>query len=271
LANVPKWVNRITGGWQMGIIYNLQSGQPLSIFAAETMFGSSANSAAGCDAYSGVFGTTGTSCASSLTFPDIVSPLWSNVEGHFKRNGTDGSSTYFGNPNPFGIIPDPQCTSGTVSLSPDRPGLNPLANGCNMKALVLKVPEGTPGAFPLSATDPTPVLIMLQNPMPGHQGSLGGGTMRQPGRFYLDANISKTIMITESRGIQIRVDATNVLNHPTPADLYLSLGPSTDSADQVLERFNTSTSARSALASGCFGYNQSCGRQIQFGIRMINN
>ena len=76
----------------------------------------------------------------------------------------------------------------------------------------LEGPEGTAGAFPMSATDPTPVLIMLQNPLPGHQGSLGGGTMRQPGRFYLDANLSKTFMFTETRGIQIRVDATNVLN-----------------------------------------------------------
>jgi hypothetical protein len=271
LSKAPGWLNRITGGWQMGVIYNLQSGQPMSIFAAETMFGSSAATATGCDAYSGTFGTGGANCASSLTFPDVVSPLWTNPQGSFRRNGSDGSSTYFGNPSPFGIISDPQCVNGTVALVADRPTLNPLSTNCNMRALVLKVPEGTPGAFPMSATDPTPVLIMLQNPMPGRQGNLGGGTMRQPGRFYLDANLSKTFMFTETRGIQIRVDATNVLNHATPSDLYLSLGPSGDTPDSVLAGFNSSTAARSALASGCFGSNVACGRQVQFGIRMINN
>ncbi|HEX4996597.1 MAG TPA: hypothetical protein VFY29_00120, partial [Terriglobia bacterium] len=271
LSTAPGWVTKILGGWQMGVIYNLQSGQPLSIFGAETMFGSSAATANGCDAYSGTLFQGGANCASGLVFPDVVSPLWTNPKGSFERNGDDGSLTYFGNPSPFAVIPDPQCTSGTVALNADRTGGMALAAQCNLKALVLKVPTGTPGAFALSDTDPTPVLIMLQNPLPGHQGSLGGGTMKQPGRFYLDANLAKTFMFTERRGIQIRIDATNVLNHPTPADLYLSLGPSTDSSDVIIDKFNTSNSQRSAFASGCVGINAFCGRQVQFGIRMINN
>ncbi|HEX4996740.1 MAG TPA: TonB-dependent receptor [Terriglobia bacterium] len=270
LSSAPGWLTRIVGGWQMGVIYNVQSGQPMSIYAGETMFGSSAAVASGCDSYSGTFGISGSNCASSLVFPDVVSTMWTNPQGHFEKNGENGDLTYFGNPSPFAVIPDPQCTSGTVGLNPDRPSGAALTGQCYLKALVMKVPAGTPGAFALSDTDPTPVLIMLQNPMPGHQGSLGGGTMKQPGRFYLDANLVKTFMFSERRGIQIRVDATNVLNHPTPSDLYLSLGPSTDSPDAIIDKFNTSNAGTSALATGCFAGNTACGRQIQFGIRMIN-
>ncbi|HEX4996741.1 MAG TPA: hypothetical protein VFY29_00845, partial [Terriglobia bacterium] len=268
LSHAPGWVTKILGGWQMGIIYNGQSGQPFSIVAGDMLYGSSSGSSNSCDAYSGTLFQNGTGCGSGLSFPDVVSPLWNNPSGSYRTE--NGITTYFGNPNPFAVIPDPQCTSGTVSLVADAANTQPLANSCNLKALVMKVAPGTPGAFPLSATDSTPVLIMLQNPAPGKQGSLGGSTMRQPGRFYLDANLAKTFMFTERRGIQIRLDATNVLNHPTPSDLYLNLGPASDSSDSIADAFNTSDSVRSAYASGCVGVNAFCGRQVQFSIRMIN-
>jgi hypothetical protein len=255
----------------MGIIYNGQSGAPFSISAADTLYGSTTGNGSFCDAYAGAGFSGASDCTSGLVFPDVVSPLWTNPQGKMRRDPTDGKVTYFGNPNPFSLIPDPQCSNGTVMMTPDRASGSSLASVCGLRALTLKVADGTPGAFPLSATDPTPVLIMLQNPMPGKQGSLGGGTMRQPGRFYLDANLVKTFMFTETRGIQIRVDATNVLNHPTPSDVYLNLGPQLTPVETVLERFNESTSERSAVANGCFAaLNAFCGRQVQVSFRMIN-
>jgi hypothetical protein len=270
LSKAPRWAHMILGGWQMGIIYNGQSGAPWSIAAGDSMYGSTTGSGAFCDAYAGAGFSGASNCTSGLVFPDIVSPLWTNPQGSMRRDPTDGRVTYFGNPNPFGVIADPQCSNGAVMTGLDRTGGTSLASQCALRALVLKVAPGTPGAFPLSPTDPTPVLIMLQNPMPGKQGNLGGGTMRQPGRFYLDANLVKTFMFTETRGIQIRVDATNVLNRPTPSDVYLNLGPQITPVETVLERFNESNPARSAVASGCLGTNVFCGRQVQFGIRMIN-
>jgi hypothetical protein len=270
LSKAPGWVHRILGGWQMGIIYNGQSGAPFTISAGDMMYGSSTGNASFCDAYAGVGFSTATQCSSGLGTPDIASPLWTNPQGKMSRDET-GAVTYFGNPNPFSLVPDPQCVNGTVMTGLDRAGGTSLASQCALRALVLKVPEGTPGAFPLSSTDATPVLIMLQNPMPGNRGTLGPSSMKQPGRFYLDANLSKTFMFTESRGIQIRVDATNVLNHPTPSDLYLNIGPQATSVQGTIDRFNTSTSDRSAFATGCVGGNAFCGRNVQFGIRMINN
>ena len=37
-------------------------------------------------------------------------------------------------------------------------------------------------------------------------------------KWTLDGNISKAFKLTESKSIQIRVDAINILNHPWPAD-----------------------------------------------------
>jgi hypothetical protein len=34
------------------------------------------------------------------------------------------------------------------------------------------------------------------------------------GKFQLDANISKTFKLTETKSFQIRVDSRNILNHP---------------------------------------------------------
>jgi hypothetical protein len=246
------------------------------------------NTGAGCNAYAGTAFSpsagTGLNCQSGLSFPDIASPLWSNPQGKLMRSPVDGNTNYFGNPSPFALIPDPQCVNGQyVAKNPfSDPGTFSLANNCGLQALVMKVPAGTPGAFFASQVDAgqTPVLIMLRNPLPGTQGTLGAQTMRQPARTYLDANLVKNFMLTERRGIQLRIDATNVMNRPQPADLYFSLGPGGS--------FNDSTSAAvRSLANGCFNQftsnstfqNQSalqnglanCGRNIQVGIRMINN
>ena len=40
--------------------------------------------------------------------------------------------------------------------------------------------------------------------------------MRGPGQFSLDANIQKRFRLTESKQLSLRIDTTNVLNHPTP-------------------------------------------------------
>jgi hypothetical protein len=296
LAHAPGIVTRILGGWQMSVIFNAQSGQPFSIYAGDTLYGVSSgvavtgnlNTGGGCNAYAGTAFSpsagTGLNCQSGLSFPDIVSPLWTNPRGKLQKNGPGGNTTFFGNPSPFALIPDPQCTNGEyVNRNAfTDPGTFNLANSCSLQALVMKVPAGTPGAFFASQVDSgaTPVLIMLQNPLPGKQGSLGAQTMRQPARTYLDASLSKNFMFSERRGVQLRVDATNVLNHPQPADLYFSLGPGGSFNDQ-------SSGATRALANGC--YNQytststaqnvtglqnglaNCGRQIQVSFRMINN
>jgi hypothetical protein len=271
LKSSSGWVARLVGGWQLGIIYNAQSGQPFSIIAGDTLYGFSGTdgNAGGCNAFSGTLGVSGANCASGLSYPDIVSPLWTDISGKAKKDGPGGTTTYFGYPAPFEYIRDPQCDNAVgrsaMTDASSAFGLSGTSQ-CSLRALVLKVAPGTPGAFYSSEVDggATPVLIMLQNPMPGKRGSLGAQTMRQPSRFYLDANLVKTFMFYERRGFQIRIDATNVLNHPTAPDQYFSLIGASTFAEQ-----NQSDSQATAFSSGCVAGNAFCGRQVQVSFRII--
>jgi hypothetical protein len=49
---------------------------------------------------------------------------------------------------------------------------------------------------------------------PGKRGTVGRQTISLPGTWSFDAAISKTVHITESTMLQIRMDSTNILNHP---------------------------------------------------------
>jgi hypothetical protein len=65
--------------------------------------------------------------------------------------------------------------------------------------------------------------IVLQNPKPGTRGNLGRQTFEFPGSWSFDANLSKSFRITESKTLQLRVDATNVFNHPVPSNPSLNI------------------------------------------------
>jgi hypothetical protein len=41
--------------------------------------------------------------------------------------------------------------------------------------------------------------------------------MELPGNWNYDASLSKLIRVRESKSLQLRVDAINVFNHPTPS------------------------------------------------------
>jgi hypothetical protein len=58
--------------------------------------------------------------------------------------------------------------------------------------------------------------IVLRNARPGELGTLGLRTIEGPGRWDLDANLQKSVRISEAKILTFRVDANNVMNHPTP-------------------------------------------------------
>ena len=53
-------------------------------------------------------------------------------------------------------------------------------------------------------------------PRPGEYGILSPGVIEGPGSYTVNANMGKTFQLTESKQLTIRVDATNILNHPAP-------------------------------------------------------
>jgi hypothetical protein len=52
------------------------------------------------------------------------------------------------------------------------------------------------------------------NPEPGQLSNLQKGYLRGPFFIGLDMNVVKRIQISETKNVELRVDAINVLNHP---------------------------------------------------------
>lgn len=56
--------------------------------------------------------------------------------------------------------------------------------------------------------------IIPQNAATGQLGTLGLRPIHGPGNWDMDANLQKTIRISESRNLTFRLDAANIFNHP---------------------------------------------------------
>ncbi len=71
--------------------------------------------------------------------------------------------------------------------------------------------------------------VILQNPLPGMRGNFGFNRLYYAGSWNADMAISKSIRFGESKGVQFRVDAKNIFNHPMPGT-YTALTPGSPSA-----------------------------------------
>jgi hypothetical protein len=74
------------------------------------------------------------------------------------------------------------------------------------------------------------IQYLLVNPAPGARGTLGQKTVESAGVFRFDANLQKSFRISESKSLQIRFDAQNVLNHPTAG---IALQPGTPTSYSI--------------------------------------
>lgn len=125
--------------------------------------------------------------------PDVVGPFSSKGFGKVQSGGDAGS--FFG--STFGRVSDPQCAVVAGDLQ----------RYCTIQAI----------------TDAKSGEVLLQNPKPGTRGSLGHATMELPGQWKFDAAMSKMVRIGETKSIQVRMDATNIFNHPAPNDPVLNI------------------------------------------------
>lgn len=179
LAGTHGWLAHAVEHWATGFIFQVAQGAPRSFL-------------------------TGNNFLYNNGRPNIVGP-WNNPKGHVTWNGNTGY--YFGNTQ-YATFQDPQCLNVTTKDN--------LQANCSLVGLAQVAAQGTPGVVPLSQGRYG--IPLLDNPMPGTQGNLGNLTMATFPRFALDGNLSKTIQISETKSVQIRFDALNILNHPTPSD-----------------------------------------------------
>jgi hypothetical protein len=117
--------------------------------------------------------------------------------GNVAWNSGDLNGNFFG--GKYKKVTDPQC----VTINATVPS---LAGVCTLTAVADQ--NGN---------------IVLQNPKPGTRGNLGQNVIEMPGVWTLDMSMAKRIKITESKRMQIRLDATNILNHPQPANPDLNI------------------------------------------------
>jgi hypothetical protein len=60
--------------------------------------------------------------------------------------------------------------------------------------------------------------VVLQNPQPGVRGNLGQNVIENPGTWTFDGSFGKRFKISEAKTVELRMDATNIFNHPQPAN-----------------------------------------------------
>jgi hypothetical protein len=131
----------------------------------------------------------------------IASQNWTLPHGDLQWSGNSGS--LYG--DAFTSTPDPQCTDAAQVTPGDKMGTNLQAsNVCTIVALARRNPDGTPGE------------VLLQYSKPGEVGNLGFGNFKAYGNWSMDMSASKSFNLSESKSVQVRVDTTNVFNHPTP-------------------------------------------------------
>ena len=151
----------------------------------------------------------------------IASPNWTLPEAKFDWADGAASGTLYG--NTYTSATDPQCLDGSQVAAGDRMGTN-LQSVCTLVAVARRNSDGTPGE------------VLLKYGKPGEVGNLGFGNFEYFGNWSLDASASKMFRLGETQSLQVRVDASNVLNHPTPAAPSFAAGAFGVSANKTGER-----------------------------------
>ena len=208
LGNSSGWLARVVEKWQTSVIFNTSSGNPRTVIAGH-MFYAGGNQ----------------NLDNGQNRADVVSPLFdTHMRGHAEWNGATG--TYYG-VNKFAQVNDPQCgDGGPVGNSATDPGGFDFRSNCALRAVALVNPDGSIGP------------ILLQNPLPGNRGTMPM-SLEALGKWRFDANLGKTFRISESKSFAIRIDATNVLNHPDLIDPDPQTGFSINTAGLVFGRIQS--------------------------------
>jgi hypothetical protein len=194
---------RLVERWSVSVIERNTSGLPRDAFGAQMMF----RSGGGDRPY---------------PRPDIIGP-W--VKPSLDPTWIGSAGWIYGGPGQYTNFKDPQCTNnvanGVIASNPDSgtgTGQFNFGNSCTLNGLAAIVAAGTPGAYPVLDASGNPTgqfaVNVLQNSMPGTQGNFPHSKLQLPRRQTLDANLSKSFRLSEDKSLQLRIDATNVLNHP---------------------------------------------------------
>jgi hypothetical protein len=173
-------LSRVVGGWQMSWIGNLYSGNPFTLSATtNTLYG------AGVPNQVGEF---------DRSAGQVVWNPGASTGGYFWDE--------FNNAAKYTLVTDPQCNNITTAQN--------LQGRCTLRAFV------DASTLVNGAAGPDTQYIFV-NPYPTERGNFQQSSLRRPGTWSADMAMMKSVRLTEGKSIQIRVDATNIFNHPNPS------------------------------------------------------
>jgi len=141
------------------------------------------------------FSVTAQSMLYANGVPDIVGPFSTKSSFAWPNGAKQGNLFADSSGQPlYAFTKDPQCSNtGLVAAS--------LASQCTLNA-VQRVSTSQ---------------IVLQTPLPGNAGTFGQHNLTGLPTWKTDLALQKRVRITESKLVTVRIDATNVFNHATPA------------------------------------------------------
>jgi hypothetical protein len=197
------WLKKSIEGWQLGWIGRLSTGAPMSISGYSTVW------------------TTNRAEQVGPFDPKDVGIKWQSVEP-----GVAPYATYFN--KAYTWVEDPQCYNPQyvrqdVNRNPYVSGSSAmntycgvLGSGRNALAEVVGYEEQTSANGTVTMI-PIPGQIIFQNSVPGVIGNKRGNFIMSPGSWSLDMSMSKAIEFMEGKRFELRVDAQNIFNHPSPS------------------------------------------------------
>jgi hypothetical protein len=125
--------------------------------------------------------------------PDLVGPFDKSSKYSWVPTSSAGYLYADGSgKNLYTKVKDPQCLNPSIVVPF-------LAASCTLNAVA-----NTNGQ------------VIMQTPLPGKRGTLGLNPIYTVGTRTADLAIQKRIKIKEGISTTVRLDATNVFNHPTP-------------------------------------------------------
>ena len=211
LRDSTGWVRKTVQGWQASWVIGLESGPPISVAGNSTLYGRS--------------------------WPIIVRPdLWDNKQGKIRLewgpNGEFQNGTYLARDyikvldanicNPDRMTADlyrEQCVNDSGVVNTSAPRALALgtrdSNGTLVPALYDRDTLGDDGVMYKAGT---PIIVFRNADQTDGRNATGNykpTSMTAQGRFSFDMAISKSVEFMEGKRFEIRVDAQNILNHPT--------------------------------------------------------
>ena len=190
LRNSTGAIKKAVEGWQIGWMGRFSSGMPMSLGGGlNTLWNSSRWVQVG----------------------DI-----DTKQGKVDWDEELGYAFYMGR-NRYDRVVDPQCFDTSL--------VNPaLVTNCasSTRALIEVDPNGTFTGYRSLAdynnqTNPIRGNLIYVNATPGTTGNVRQNIFTGQGQWTLDGNMSKSIEFMEGKRIEIRVDASNILNHANPS------------------------------------------------------